>query len=125
MSEPLTVAKDFISPDSKNTLESGASHFLICGLGSLGQYCVAKLKEFGVTVSAIDIAQPRIWEVTSVPNLMEDLVLGDCRQPEVLEQAKIQQYRAVLLVTSDERVIIDAAFAVRVLKILRCACART
>lgn len=115
MSQSLTAAKNFISPDRKDTLESGASHFLICGLGSLGQYCVAKLKEFGMTVSAIDIAQPRIWEVASVPNLLEDLVLGDCRQPEVLEQAKIQQCRAVLLVTSDERMNIDAAFAIRVL----------
>jgi Trk K+ transport system NAD-binding subunit len=84
-------------------------------LGSLGQYCVAKLKEFGVAVSAIDVAAPTVWEVPEAQAMLEDLVFGDCRQPEVLEQAKIQQYRAVLLVTSDERINIDAAFAVRVL----------
>lgn len=40
-------------------------------------------------------------------------VLGDCRQPDVLGKAKIQQCR-ILLVTSDKRVNIDAV-AVRVL----------
>lgn len=55
-----------ISPDRKHTLKSGAAQFLVCGLGSLGQYCIAKLKEFGVTVSAIDVAQPRFGEVTSI-----------------------------------------------------------
>lgn len=99
----------------KDTLESGSSRFLVCGLGSLGQNCVTKLKEFGVAVGAIDVAQPSIWEFPSVPDLLEDLVLGECRQPDVLEKAKIQQCRAVLLVTSNERVNIDAAFAVRVL----------
>lgn len=113
MSQPITE-NDAISPDRKDTL-SGASYFLVCGLGSLGQYCVAKLKEFGMAVSAIDVAQPSIWEVPSVPDSLENLVLGDCRQPDVLEKAKIQQCRTVLLVTSDERVNIDAAFAVRVL----------
>lgn len=105
----------FISLNRKDTMESGVSRCLVCGLGSLGQYCVAKLKEFGVVVSGIDVAQPSVWEVASVPDLLEDLVLGDCRQPDILERAKIQQCQAVLLVTSDERVNIDAAFAVRVL----------
>lgn len=104
-----------LSPDYEAIPESGASRFLVCGLGSLGQYCVAKLKEFGVRVSAIDVVQPSIWEVPDVPDLLEDLVLGDCRQPEILTVAKIQHCRAVLLVTSNERVNIDAAFAIRVL----------
>ncbi|MUH00948.1 potassium transporter TrkA [Scytonema sp. UIC 10036] len=95
--------------------ETPRSYFLICGLGSLGQYCVAKLKEFGVSVTAIDIALPSIWEVNNVPDLLEELALGDCRQPDVLAKAKIQQCQAVLIVTSDERVNIDTAFAVRVL----------
>lgn len=110
MSQPITE-NDPISPDRKDTL-SGVSYFLVCGLGSLGQYCVAI--KFGMAVSAIDVAQPSIWEVPSVPDSLEDLVLGDCRQPDVLEKAKIQQCR-ILLVTSDERVNIDAAFAIRVI----------
>jgi len=38
-------------------------HFLVCSLGSMGQHCVKLLKEFGVTVVAINISQPGSWEV--------------------------------------------------------------
>jgi phosphoglycerate dehydrogenase-like enzyme len=31
---------------------------LVCGLGSLGQHCVAALKEFGVSVIVIKQVQP-------------------------------------------------------------------
>ena len=103
------------TPDQKTADKSKSSLFLVCGLGSLGQYCVAALKEFGVTVSAIEIAQPTHWEVRNLPDLLEDLLMGDCRQPDILAQANIHECRAVLLVTSDERVNIEAAFAVRLL----------
>ena len=46
---------------------------------------------------------------------MEEVLIGDCPQPSVLEQAKIGQCRAVLLVTSDEHVNTEAALAARLL----------
>jgi Trk K+ transport system NAD-binding subunit len=91
------------------------SLFLVCGLGSLGQFCVSVLKEFGVPVSAITLAQPLNWEVHQFLDLLEDLLIGDCRQADVLEQAGVKHCRAVLLVTSDERVNIEAAFEARLL----------
>ncbi|MDF5729544.1 MAG: NAD-binding protein [Rhizonema sp. PD38] len=114
MSQQITES-DFIMPQQKDNPKLGATHFLVCGLGSLGQYCVAKLKEFGVTVSAIDITPPKIWEIAHVPDLLQELIFGDCRQPEVLTKAGIQQCQAVLLVTSDEQVNINTAFAVRII----------
>jgi len=92
-----------------------ASEFLVCGLGGLGQYCVAELKEFGVPVSGIDLVQPAYWQVSDLSQMLNNFWVGDCRQREVLEKAQIKRYRAVLLVTSNERVNIDAAFAVRLL----------
>lgn len=89
--------------------------FLVCGLGSLGQQCVVALKGFGVTIIAIEEVQPRTWEIPDIPNLLEDLIIGDCRQESVLKQAKIQQCRAVLLVTSSERINTEAAFTARLL----------
>ncbi len=88
---------------------------MVCGLGSVGQHCIAVLKEYGVAVSAIDAVQPRNWELPNLPNSLEELLIGDCRKPNILEQAKIQQCQAVLLVTSDERVNTEAAFAARLL----------
>ncbi|MEH1833790.1 MAG: NAD-binding protein [Nostoc sp.] len=87
--------------------------FLVCGLQSLGQHCVAVLKEYDVKVSAIDDVQREHWEVPKVPSLLEKLIIGDCRQPSVLEQAGIAQCRSILLVTRNERINIEAAFAAR------------
>lgn len=87
--------------------------FLVCGLGSLGQYCVSVLKEFEVTVNAIEASQVPTWELPELPELVDRLLIGDCRQPALLEQAGIRQCRAILLVTSDERVNIAAAFVAR------------
>ena len=91
------------------------NRFLVCGLGSLGQQCVVALKEFGVSVMAIEQAPPQSWEIANVPHLLDRLIIGDCRQDSVLEQAMIRQCRAVLLVTSNERINIEAAFAARLL----------
>lgn len=50
----LAVNLDTLSYRSMSeakTVETGK--FLVCGLGSLGQYCVVTLKEFGASVNAI------------------------------------------------------------------------
>ncbi|MBW4615072.1 MAG: NAD-binding protein [Desmonostoc vinosum HA7617-LM4] len=98
-----------------NNSQTKLDRFLVCGLGSLGQHCVAILKEYGVIVNAIDQEQPKNWQVPDVLSLLEHLLIGDCRQANILEQAQICQCRTVLLVTGDERVNIEAAFAARLL----------
>lgn len=103
------------SHQPSNSTQPRLERFLVCGLGSVGQHCVAVLKEYGVAVSAIDQEQPNTWEIPDLANLLEDLLIGDCRQPKVLEQAKIRQCRSILLVTSDERVNTEAALAARLL----------
>jgi Trk K+ transport system NAD-binding subunit len=90
-------------------------HFIVCGLGSLGQHGVAILSEFGGVVSAIEIHVPTSWELPEVPGLLAALEVGDCRNPEALERAGIRQCQAILLVTSNEQVNIEAAFAARLL----------
>ncbi len=97
--------------DSQTKLDQ----FLVCGLGSLGQHCVAVLKEYGAVVNAIDQEQPQHLEIPNLLSLLENLFIGDCRQTSVLEQANISQCRTVLLVTGNERVNIEAAFAARLL----------
>lgn len=73
------------------------------------------LKEFDVTVSAITLTQPLNWEVHQFPDLLKDLLVGDCRQVDLLEHAGVKHCQAALLVTSDERVNIETAFEVRLL----------
>ncbi|NET06102.1 MAG: potassium transporter TrkA [Symploca sp. SIO2B6] len=87
--------------------------FLVCGLGSLGQHCVAALKEFGVSVIAIEQRVPENWEISNLSDLLDELIIGDCRQKKVLEQAQIEQCRAVVIVTSNERVNTETALIAR------------
>jgi Trk K+ transport system NAD-binding subunit len=88
---------------------------LVCGLGSLGQHCVANLKTFGVQVNAIELHDSDHWEIERLPELLDRLVIGDCRQSDVLEQAGVQHCRAALMVTTNERVNLEAALSARVL----------
>ncbi|MGH7999496.1 MAG: potassium channel family protein [Brasilonema sp.] len=87
--------------------------FLVCGLGGLGQHCVVALKEFEVSVIAIDKKLPEDWEISHLRDLLDNLLIGDCRQISVLEQAKIQQCRAAIIVTNNEQVNAETALAVR------------
>ena len=91
----------------------GLDRFLVCGLGSLGQHCVSVLKAFGVKVIGIEQEQPQYWDIPNLPNLLDELLISDCRQTGVLEKAQIQHCRAVLLVTSNEQVNAQTALAVR------------
>ncbi|MEL6460269.1 MAG: NAD-binding protein [Cyanobacteria bacterium J06621_15] len=87
--------------------------FLVCGLGGLGQHCVVALKQFGVEVVGIDLVEPKSWRIPGVNNLLDELIIGDCRQNSVFERAKIELCRAVLIVTSDELINAETAIAVR------------
>lgn len=93
--------------------------FIVCGLGSLGQYCVLNLKRFAlrafeIHVTAIDQVTPSEWEIPDLPSLLEnELILGDCRDEEVLLRAGIHHCRSVLLVTSNESVNVEAAVVAR------------
>jgi len=86
---------------------------LICGLGDLGRQCALLLKEFGVTVIGVDCSASLPQQAPDPLSLLDKLIVGDCCQAEILEQAGIAQCRAALLLTGDERTNIVAAFAVR------------
>jgi Trk K+ transport system NAD-binding subunit len=95
------------------TMFGSADWFLICGLGSLGQHCVVALKEFEVGLIAIDRVQPPSWEIANIPDLIDNSIWGDCRLKSVLEQAKIGQCRAALILTTNEQTNIETALAIR------------
>ena len=90
-----------------------ADHFIVCGLGSLGQHCVVALSKFGVSVTAIEQIEPRQWDIPHLPSLLTDLVIGDSRDAEILEAAKISQCLALIIVTSNERINAETAVSAR------------
>lgn len=94
-------------------------HFIVCGLGSLGQQSVVKLKKFDcdpfeVHITAIDQNPIHTWEIKDLPSqLAAPPFIGDCRREDVLRAAGIEISRAILIVTSDESVNIECAIAAR------------
>lgn len=112
MPHPRSMHKQTTDPNAPD-------RFLVCGLGSLGQYCILNLKRFTlgdtrIHITAIDKQYPLEWEVQDLPNLLSDhLVLGDCRDDTVLLQAGIQHCRTILLVTSNESINVETAIVAR------------
>jgi Trk K+ transport system NAD-binding subunit len=110
----MSLSQPSSSSDRTQSVQPQSSEFvLVCGLGSLGQQCVRYLKEFGVSVIAIEEIIDKPWEMPELPSFLDELVPGDCRQLEVLQRARITQCRAILLVTSSETVNVQTAFAAR------------
>jgi Trk K+ transport system NAD-binding subunit len=83
--------------------------FLLCGLGRVGWRVLEYLRAAGLPVVVIDCncapGDPRLQGVR--------LVKGDCRKPEVLEEAGVISTRGVLILTSDDLINISTALTIR------------
>ena len=84
-------------------------HIILCGLGRIGWRVLEYVRATGTPVVVIDTrCAPGDARLHGVP-----LIQGDCRQPEVLEQAGLARARGVLILTSDDLVSISTALLVR------------
>ncbi|MGP1381999.1 MAG: NAD-binding protein [Thainema sp.] len=99
--------------------DASLGHFIVCGLGSLGQHCILNLDrfasdEFGITLVGVDQEPAGDWEIDNLSDLLaQPPIRGDCRREDILKQSGIHHCRAILLVTSDESINVEAAIAVR------------
>lgn len=90
-------------------------HVLVCGLGALGQACLLRLVECGVPCTGLDRHQP-LWRDPDLEAAMEGrVVVGDMRHPPVLLAGGATTCRAVLLLSSDSAVNVEAALQMRLL----------
>ncbi len=85
------------------------AHFILCGLGKVGERVLLQLRATGADAIVIDTrcdpGDARLHGAT--------LVVGDCRQPEILRQAGLDRADGVLVLTSDDLVNLSAALVVR------------
>jgi Trk K+ transport system NAD-binding subunit len=97
--------------------EAGAAEapVLVCGLGSLGQACLQRLLSFNVPLACVDLEPPRWRDPSLEQRLRSCLTLGDMRLAHVLRQAGAPGARAVLLLSSESTVNLEAALQVRLL----------
>lgn len=88
---------------------------LVCGLGALGQACLQRLLSFRVPLRCLDLRAPSWRDPALEQALAPLLILGDMRLPHVLQRAGVAQARAVLLLSSEGTVNVEAALQVRLL----------
>jgi hypothetical protein len=88
---------------------------LVCGLGSLGQACLQRLLSFNLPLACVDRELPQWRDPSLDQRLRGCLTLGDMRLSPVLRQAGAPQARAVLLLSSESTVNLEAALQVRLL----------
>lgn len=88
---------------------------VVCGLGRLGQACVRTLLPFAPRLRCLDLSAPAWLAHETSPELAASLVIGDMRHPEALLRAGVAQARAVLLLSSDSGVNLEAALQVRLI----------
>ncbi|NEQ50811.1 MAG: potassium transporter TrkA [Leptolyngbya sp. SIO3F4] len=106
-------------PDLSPSAEIHRDHFIVCGLGSLGQQIIVNLTKFSldsfeVQIAGIDRAPITEWESEELPNMLsQPPIIGDCRRDHILQKAEIDRCRAILIVTSDESTNVQTAIAVR------------
>lgn len=84
-------------------------HYILCGLGRVGEQVLEHLRAAGARVVVIDnqcqAEDPRLIGAA--------LVRGDCRRKETLEEAGLARARGVLILPSDELVSLQTALMVR------------
>jgi Trk K+ transport system NAD-binding subunit len=82
---------------------------ILCGLGRVGGRVLEYLRATGLPIVVVDHScaadDPRLEDV--------QLISGDCRRRDVLEQAGVASARGVLILTSDDLVNISTALMIR------------
>jgi len=96
-------------------LNPSEAPLLVCGLGAFGQAVLTRLLAFGTPLRLLDLHQPD-WRTPELQREFDNsITLGDMRKPHVLRQAGVERARAVLLLSADSGINVEAALQVRLL----------
>jgi Trk K+ transport system NAD-binding subunit len=90
-------------------------HVIVCGLGAVGYRVARGIVDRGVRVVATEIKEGGRF-VGAARSLGIPVVIGDARQPEVLDELGIRTARAVVCGTNDDLVNLEAALNARAVR---------
>ena len=90
-------------------------HVVVCGLGRIGYRVVKELLNLGEDVVGVerDAEGPFLEEIRQ---MKVPVLLGDARQREMLEQARVREASAIVVCTEDDLTNLDIALDARELK---------
>lgn len=92
-----------------------ADHVVVIGLGNVGSRVIRGLREFGVPVVAIDRV-PTARGADLARRLGIPLIIGDASEEATLRAASVQTCRALVLLSTDDNVNLEATLSGRELK---------
>ena len=90
-------------------------HVIVCGLGAVGYRIALGIAERGVRVVAVDLSETGRF-VSAARAAGVPVLVGDARQPEILQEAGVRSARAVVAVTTDDLVNLQAALNARAVR---------
>jgi Trk K+ transport system NAD-binding subunit len=94
--------------------ESVADHVVVVGLGNVGTRVIRQLHERGVPVVAIDRADPARGTQLA-RELRIPVIVGDASREETLRAASVQTCRALVVLSTDDVINLEAAIHGRLL----------
>ncbi|WP_433298686.1 potassium channel family protein [Actinoplanes sp. CA-030573] len=106
------VVKTRLARDRGEVLGTHAGHVVLVGLGNVGTRVLRQLTDLGISVVAIDRTPEargaRVAEELGVP-----MIVGDASREETLRAASIDTCKALVVVSTDDAVNLQAALHAR------------
>jgi len=100
---------------SGRLLTAYEGHVVVVGLGNVGTRVIRSLRDFGITVVAIDKSD-NARGVALARELEIPLVMGDASREETLRMASVGTARALVIVSTDDVTNLEAALHGRALR---------
>lgn len=106
------VVKTRLARDRGEVYGRHTGHVVLVGLGNVGTRVLRQLADFGVEVIAIDVL-PDARGALVAEQLGVPLIVGDASREETLRAASIDTCRALVVVSTDDAVNLQAALHAR------------
>ncbi|WP_433371382.1 potassium channel family protein [Actinoplanes sp. CA-142083] len=106
------VVKTRLARDRGEVVGVHADHVVLVGLGNVGTRVLRQLNDLGIDVVAID-RTPEARGARVADELGVPLIVGDASREEILRAASIDTCRALLVLSTDDAVNLQAALHAR------------
>jgi Trk K+ transport system NAD-binding subunit len=108
----LLLSQRIVQSAGRRRVRHLRDHIIVIGLGSFGVRVVSDLKAAGHDVAVIERSEDNRY-LSFVAELDVPVIFGDAKLRQTLESARLDEARAVALLTQDDMVNIETAIVLR------------